>query len=388
MSSPTVTAVPRPLHDLWAHMGTGKKIATAVIGLIIAVNLALAGLQSVIGGSDPGGPVSSSYTTDGDGLAAWGDLLAQRGHPVARLRRALDGADLDRRSTLVVVDPEGVTADDGAAAARFVAAGGRVVLGGVTATPFLRALTGDPVQWASDGARRAGALVPVPETTGVRGVEASGGGRYAEVGGLLPVLGGRGSPIALVGTVGRGSIVALADPSIVQNARLARADNAAFALGIVGGSRRAVVFVESVHGFGSSTGLAALPATWKWAALGVLVAVVLGMWSFGQRFGPPEDERRSLRPPRQAYVDALAADLARARTDPASAAGPLVAAGRRRLHDRLHLGAGATDAEVRSAAAAAGLEVEEVEPLLRPPTSDDDLLAVGRAVARERDEGA
>lgn len=394
MTASDTGSATRPLHDLWSRMGPGKKAATAIIGVIVAVNLGLAGLQSVIGGSDPGGPVSSSYTTDDDGLAAWADLLAARGHPVSRLRDALAGGRLDQRSTLVIVDPEGLTSRDVEAAARFVGAGGRVVLGGGAAAPMLRALTGEAVRWTSDGTHRAGALVPVPETAGVSRVEASGVGRYEDAGGLLPVLGARSgngrrdAVLAVVGSSRRGVVVGLADPGIVHNGLLARADNAAFALGIVGPSRRQVVFAESVHGFGSSTGLAALPSTWKWTALWLLMAATLGMWSFGQRLGPAEDDRRRLRPPRQTYVDAIAADLARARPDPRSAALPLVLAGRRQLHDRLHLPADAADGDVRAAAAAAGLAPDEVEPLLVPPTGDDDLLAVGRAVARGREERA
>ena len=108
---------------------------------------------------------------------------------------------------------------------------------------------------------------------------------------------------------GRGRIVLLADSSPLQNRLLGEADNAAFALALSG--RGPLTFVESVHGYGPQRGLAALPARFGWALIGLLLAALVFMVARGRRLGPPERERRELPPPRRAYVDALAATMAR-----------------------------------------------------------------------------
>ena len=58
-------------------------------------------------------------------------------------------------------------------------------------------------------------------------------------------------------------------------------------------------------------GLAALPARFGWALIGLLLAALVFLFARGRRLGPPEPERRELPPPRRAYVDALAATMAR-----------------------------------------------------------------------------
>ena len=45
-------------------------------------------------------------------------------------------------------------------------------------------------------------------------------------------------------------MVALADPSPVQNGFLASDDNAALALGLAGSPDRTVLFAEGAHGYG------------------------------------------------------------------------------------------------------------------------------------------
>jgi hypothetical protein len=116
--------------------------------------------------------------------------------------------------------------------------------------------------------------------------------------------------VALAGA-GRGRVVMVADPSPLQNRLLARADNAALALALSG--QGPLTFVESVHGYGAATGLAALPADAGWALILLAAAALALMAARGRRFGPPEAARRELAPPRAAYVDALATTLARRR---------------------------------------------------------------------------
>lgn len=376
--------VGRGLVTAWGRMGAAKRLVVVLAGLVVAVNVGLAGLRSVVGGGDPGGPTSSSFTTGVDGLAAWADLASSHGHQVVRSRSPLSASALSPRSTVVLAEPGELSAADVRQASRFVAAGGRLVVVGGAATPVLAVASSQPVRWAEAGVDRARGLLPVGEWAAVARVKASGRGRYVDFGRLLPVLGQDGRVVAVAGPAGRGWLVGLADAAVVQNGSLAAADNAAWALAATGGPGRPVVFVESVHGFGAATGLAALPASWRWAGLGAAVAVLALLWSYGQRFGPVERAHRRLRPPRRDYVDALAADLVRVHPSPDVAVEPLVHDTRLALAGWLGVSSAVEDASLQDHAARAGIDPADVQTLLRPARTDEQALATGRAAVRIR----
>jgi hypothetical protein len=349
--------------------------------VILGLNLLTAGVTTITGGSGPSGPESSSYATAGDGLAAYAELLARHGHPVQRLRVSLDRAGLDPGATLVLADPRsGLTEDEGRALAEFVRAGGRLVAAGPDAAGVLDGIPGGGPEWDPAGVRAGAPLVPAPEVAGVVTVETAGGGSWSRAGATLPVLGGPSGLLATVASVGQGRVVAIADASPLQNRLLDRADNAAFALAVVG-EGRPVAFAEAQHGYGRRTGLGALPARWRWALAGGFLAALVWMWSRGRRLGPADDVERSTPPPRRAYVDAMAAALARTR-QPDIALAPLQERARRRLAARAGLPAGAGDAELRQAAARLAVPPGDVESLFRPCRTDDEIVAVGRVMAQ------
>ena len=366
--------------DTWRSMHPAARALVAVVALVIGLNLVIAGVTVVTGGSGPGGPTSSSYATAGDGLAAYAELLARNGHSVERVRTSLDKADLDPGTTLVLADPASVTPEEGEAIARFVGAGGRLVAAGRDAAPVLAGLPGGGPEWDGAGVRSARPLVPAPEVAGVTTVESAGDGSWDQAGGTLPLLGDRDRVLATVAAAGAGRVVALADASPLQNRLLARADNAAFALGIAG-QGRPVAFAEAQHGYGRGTGLGAIPSRWRWALAGGFSAVVMWMWSRGRRLGPPDDIERAVPPARRAYVDAMAGALARTR-QPDVVAGPLQDRARRWLAARGGLAPDAGDEDLRRVAGELQLPPEEVDALFRTCRTDEDVVAVGRALAQ------
>ncbi len=141
------------------------------------------------------------------------------------------------------------------------------------------------------------------------------------------------------------------------------------------------MFLETVHGYGEETGLAALPARIWWMLLGLLLAALAFAWSHARRIGPPEDEERPLPPARGEYVDALAGALARTRR-PAEVARPLREAARERLAARAGLPPGAGDDELRAAGERFGLDEDEVRALVTAPVDRDGALAAGRAYSK------
>ncbi len=345
-----------------------------LLGLLAVLELAGALLPG------PGGPRSSSYATAADGVAAYAALLGREGHAVTPLRRGLDAAPLDPGTTLVLLDPDVVVAPEARALKAFVAAGGRLVAGGRDPGRWLATLLDRPPKWSEEGLLAAGPVGGAGELNGVRRVRAAGEGAWKTPGSARAILGGPAGTLAVTRSIGRGRMVLLADPSPLQNRLLDQADNAALGEALAGGTGRPVLFAETVHGYGRGRGLGALPTRWKWALGGLVLAALLWLAAHVRRLGPAEEEGRSLPPPRRAYVDAMAALLARSGRLPEAGA-PVAAAARDRLLRRAALPPDAEDEAVAKAAERLELGPEEARALAGPPRTEDEALAAGRALA-------
>jgi hypothetical protein len=284
---------------------------TLICLAVLATFLALGLLGDALGGG-PGGPASSSYATGGQGLAAWAELLGDTGHPVERLRTSLATAALDPADTLVVLDPEALLHSEGQRLLAFVRAGGRLVFGGGEPRIALLALFTTSPEWSSSSptvelpAKDGGAT-----TSDVHEVRTAGEGEWVSFAGYrAPFHNSDGGAPLLERELGRGTIELMADASPLQNRLLASADNAQLALNLAGATGRAVVFVESVHGYGASLGLRALPTRWWVAFAGLTLAGLL--WIIGRRrLGPPERAATDEPPPRSDYTAAIALLLRR-----------------------------------------------------------------------------
>jgi len=353
--------------------------AAALLGLLVAVNVALRLFGEALG-SGPAGPPSSSYATSDRGLGAYYELLRRSGHRVARVSGSASDAPLDPSSTVVMIDPDAVLPRDVTALRAFLHAGGRLVAGGAERAPWLDGLLSPAPTWAPGGSSSLAPAGARPEAAGVRQARSAGEGRWREAGRTEVALRTGPDPSVLVAGVGGGHLALLADGSPLQNRLLDAGDNAQLGLDLAGAGRR-VVFLEGVHGYGRQRGLAALPAQWRLALLGLALAVLALMAACGRRLGPPERDRRALPPPRRAYVDAMAATLARTRS-PGAAAGPVQAAARERVAARGALGPEPDADAVDRAAARFGLSEAERNALRGPVRDDDELLAAGRALAR------
>ena len=328
---------------------------------------------------EPSGKDGSAYATQPRGAAAYAELLRRAGHPIAYLRDPLEDVRLDPGATVVVLDAD-LTDEERATLARFVRDGGRLVAAGEDAGA---GVVPRAPRWSGEGVRSARPSAPVPETRGVRLVRSAGAGGFAAPGGALPALGDAPALLA-VARAGRGRALLLADASPLQNRLLAEADNAALAIALAGEPGRRVTFVESVHGFGRATGLAALPARWQVGLAVALLAGLLLLLSRARRLGPPEQAGDEPTPARREHVEAIALALQRAH-EPEVALAPVRAAARAQVVRRAALGAGATasDDDVRAAALRLGFEDEEAAALTGDP-GGEDVRALGRALARGR----
>jgi hypothetical protein len=196
-----------------------------------------------------------------------------------------------------------------------------------------------------------------PQAAPAVNVRTTGAGHWQAAGDGQPLVAGTRGPVMLT----RGRITLVADPSPLQNRLLDRADNASLALALTGPGP--LTFVESAHGYGTATGLAALPARLRWALILLALSAAVLIAARWPRLGPPEPPDEPLFPPRRAYVDGLAATLARTH-DRSAAVAMVRAAARERLERR----PAALDEAQRRA--------------LEDETGDEDGIAAGRALAK------
>ena len=334
------------------------RIGLTVVAVVVAANLVLRFIGSITGGT-PGGPRSSSYATSRAGTAGFAELLGRAGHPVAQVRRPPHSSPPSPRATVFLLDPPAVAPRDTQALRSFVRAGGRLVASGLSQDAMRELVVSVPRR--AEGSRRVQVRRLEVETDGAAAWRPDG--------------------FVAERRVGRGRVFLLADSSPLQNRLLTRADNAALGLALAGSRARPVAFLESYHGYGRSSGLAALPLAWKLLLGGLALAALVYMLARGRRFGPPQPEGRELPPPRREYVDALAASLARSRRRD-EAVEPVRREAREALLRRAAQPPDAADDAVREAARRAGLADADAAALLGPVRSDEDVLAVGRAFAR------
>jgi hypothetical protein len=356
-------------------MSRGWRIGLVIVGALVVVEVSLRLIGTVTGGT-PGGPRSSSYATSRVGLAAYADLLGRAGHPIDQERNLPRRARLSRGDTVVLLDPPAVAQRDVLALRAFVAAGGRLVAGGGDDT-WLRTLLREPPHALIPGVRVARAR----GLGGARSVVTAGDAAWASPGGTRPLVTGRNRTVVAATRIGRGRVYLLADPSPLQNRLLGTADNAALGLALAGPTARPVEFLESYHGYGTSSGLAALPLAWKLLLGGLALAALVYVVARGRRLGPPEAEERELPPPRRAYVDSVAGLLERTRRRD-EAVEPVRRAAREAVLRRTGLPPDADDDAVRAAAGRLGLGESEAAALVDPARTDADVLAVGRVLAR------
>lgn len=288
----------------WGEARPATRVVVVVLGILLGVNVVAALLGEVVGG-EPGGPDGSSFATGDDGVAAWSDLLEVRGVDVAALREPLGEAGLPADATVVVVDPEDAPTPEALGAlAAHLAGGGRVVAVGPAGAGYASALLGHDLGWSTGGTTSPRPTADGP-LAGLDDLRGEGRGAFRTPGPTTVVAG----PVAEAAVVTAGGLVAVADPTLLWNRHLAEGDNAALAVTLAGPGP--VRFAEAEHGFGAARGLDAVPVRWRLASAGLVVAVLVGFWSVGQRLGPPEVADRPLPPPRHAYVDAVGAALSR-----------------------------------------------------------------------------
>jgi hypothetical protein len=368
---------------------TPRTRAAAAAGAVLV--LALLAVQAVtslsgVFGDGPRGPAGSSYATGPEGLSSYAGLLRAQGREVVQRRRALDIDDaLDPAGTVVVLDAPALAPEEARALRRFVAAGGRAVVGGSDPGRWLPALLDHPPVWAGGGNPACHPVLRIPEARGVTDVVLAGSGQWATAGESLPFLACQGRISATVASpfgARGGRVVLLADSGPLQNRFLSARDDRALGLAVVG-PRRRVVFAEQVHGFGAPAGVLGLPAAARAALLTGVLAALLAVTARAARPRSTVPPLTGPVPQRLELATAVAARVARSRQH-AEAAVPVQRAARAALARLAGLPAAAEldDEALRAAAPRADVTSADLDAVLRPAARPDDVVAAGRVLAR------
>jgi hypothetical protein len=355
-----------------------------VVGVLIASNLAAFAWQRLAGSGVVSGPDGSSYVTDGNGAAAFAELLGRLDIPVERLRRPIKAGEPESSVTLAILDPgySSFGRSELGPLVAFVEDGGHLLVSGFPNQDLFDALFGSDLGWSPAGETATVPAGVIPAAPGIDDIAGSGYGSFTEIAGMTPLLVGAEKVVALGAVKGAGSITVIADPSILANDHIGLADNALLAVALTVG--RSVVFDEYHHGFGGVGLFGSLPKRWRTTLILAGITTFVAMLAYGRRLGPPESDIRELAPERVRYVEAVAGLLARTK-DLAGAGVPIRRAARIRLLERSSLAAAAVGKALdhkdwEDAAASLGLDPIETASIL--DESNPDLLAADRALAK------
>lgn len=174
---------------------------------------------------------------------------------------------------------------------------------------------------------------------------------------------------AAVSSHGHGGSLVVISANPFVNSIISNLDNAQLALNFARQSRR-IVFDEYHLGFRKAGGsILAMPVQWRWALLGLLLALVAYVWARAPRKSATAEEPRVLPRSRAEFVDALARSLEKA--DGAEAAVAILQDDlRKRLRQRLFLQEQLTDQQLANASAVLGIDSSLVANALRPISRD------------------
>ena len=361
-----------------------NRLIAGLVTLVI-LNVALAAANELLPAGRVDGDPGSSFVTTPAGTAAWFELLDRTGRQPQRLTIPLEEADIDPAVTLVVTDVWFTERPSVQAVLDFVQAGGRVVVAAPegAAGDLGEALLGQRSVEITDAAGgRYEAVADNPAVRGVATVESAGLQAWEATSETESLLTNEyGEALAISHRIGRGTAVLVADSTVFSNAYLAEADNAAFAVAVLG--ERPALFDEYSHGYVDDLVTEPLlPRSWRWTLYLLAAATLVFLVAAGRRFGPPEATARTLPPPRRWFVESLATTLAR--TDLADATEPLRLEAQRILFDRTGLTADASHREILAAGQALGIAGPDLEALLRPAGDGEDAMAISRVMAAVR----
>jgi uncharacterized protein DUF4350 len=379
----------------------GSRAEWIVLAAVLAVMVGVSALVGDRAAQDEREAAAnpSTYNPRGSGMKGLYLWLEALGVRVARWERPLSDLPQEAR-VLWIVGPRRVLEDDELSALAAWVRGGRVlVLADDTVGPAL------PGVWEGPAALRFGLrsrigggpatlrpAFPSPYVEGVGTIHPEGRVRFQRQApaGWAPLFADDAGDVVAVRRLGRGTVIAIADPGLFSNARLETAGHARLALNIVvaHAGTGTVLVDEFHHGHGAQGAIVRYlgGTTAPWILAQAALACLAFLVARGTRFGAPAPPPAAERASSLEYVAALG-DLYRRAGARRLAVEALAASLRRRLKEALGGSAG-EEAGRLAARAAHRLGVKEslvaacLAPGARASGSDEGLLMFARALHR------
>jgi hypothetical protein len=352
------------LRNAWRGLDERLRVVAVLATTIVVLVLGLTFVDQATRGKQLRGGATrgSARSTADDGVRAYRSLLQHYGIATHDQAGAIP-ADLPTDETLVILDGSFPSERSSSRVRRFVERGGHALIGGP-----------DAAEWIGEHALTTSTRGPRTLATPVG--DATYRVRLGSETRWSTTSGGR---LVIERRLGRGVATLLSSSAPLQNAHLSEAENAAFGVALV--DSRDARFAEGPHGLSAATGFAAIPGGWKIALFGVPFALLLLAIARGRRIGRAEPAGRPLAPARRETIDTVGAAYARSRR-PAAALASVGSRVRRDLCKALDLPLDAPPEVVRATALRAGWDAETVDAAFVAPGTRDDVITLGRALAR------
>jgi hypothetical protein len=310
--------------------------AALAITLLFVLAVTLAGLSGEPK-SDSFLERPSTFFTDSSGARALFLVTKKLLPSVQQWRRPLSllpiAEDPRSASTLIVADPRRhLSKTEAEHLDRWLAKGGQLILATSNGWPLsdsnrggepeLERTSADksereltpavkkPTYLSTHGAKLVWSKRGEPRNLRITGAALPEGGldvrssqSFFSVNGAQVIAAAGDAALAVAISLGKGRIVAIADPAIVSNQALREADNAVWLVTLVAGwGNQGVLFDEYHHGFGQRRSAgdltwAFLQTPWGWCVSQVALAALLYVFGYRRRFGrlsePPPIDRAS-----------------------------------------------------------------------------------------------
>lgn len=281
-----------------------KKVAIT-LAILFVTALVVAGL--LVQTDSGSGALPTSYSTGNDGTKAAFLLLQQTGYSVDRWTASPKKlAEVDRKATLVLVEPIVGDERDVEAVREFVKSGGRVVATGMSFSHFVqgkRVRPGIPhFQWKEYRPKE-----PSDLTRGIAAISMAPKFYFDADLSECPFADGDEYPVTRF-SYGAGEVIWWSSFDAMSNSGIREKDNVQLLLNSIGDPNRGpVLWDEYFHQGGKTVIDSVIASPLKWGLLQVLLIALVACFTYSRRFGPL---RQSVATPRLAtmeFVETLAA---------------------------------------------------------------------------------
>ncbi len=291
-------------------------ILTTSVLVVLALVLAPFSVQR---SADPFLERPSTFFTDPSGARALFLVMKELLPSAEQWRRPLNllplPDDPDSPATLIVAGPrQPIAKSEAEHLDRWLAAGGQLILASADGWPIAFRLSSDDaakreadsatptkenstylsrhaatIRWSKPTEPRIDRIVGPAVPTPVLAVESRQ--KFVSAEGAKIVASAGTGALAVEIPVGRGRIVALADPTLVSNRALGEADNAVWIVTLAAGWGNGKILIDEFHhGFGRQRSAgeltwAFLQTPWGWCALQLAAAGALYLFGYRRRFG-------------------------------------------------------------------------------------------------------